>query len=307
MSKRKIEPSVCSSATRTGTAPALERTSCLIRARGEHGRTKCGIERGHDPGSDEREPVIGRCVSHPAGYSDRSAPRPDALATARFTPISPRRRARAGSRRPARADTDAAQERADSPVSTRKGRHSTGARASGSALLQLEHRRSITRDVPCSPGEAHAGTRHLDDAGANRGGDRSSAVSIRASSCARASSCSSAATSSTSRCTSRTSRRHGCAARTTRSRPTAGLSEFYQYIKQFWIALCMAAVFIQTRSKTYLCWSGLFAFLHGGRCGADPRARWTLAGRATRAAVGAWACVPTTSASCSSPARLASS
>ena len=40
-----------------------------------------------------------------------------------------------------------------------------------------------------------------------------------------------------------------------------GLAEFYQYMKQFWIVLCMATVFIQRRQTPYLCWAGLFAFL----------------------------------------------
>jgi hypothetical protein len=40
-----------------------------------------------------------------------------------------------------------------------------------------------------------------------------------------------------------------------------GLAEFYQYMKQFWIVLCMATVFIQRRQAPYLCWAGLFGFL----------------------------------------------
>jgi hypothetical protein len=40
-----------------------------------------------------------------------------------------------------------------------------------------------------------------------------------------------------------------------------GLAEFYQYMKQFWIALCMVTVFVQRRQAPYLCWAGLFGFL----------------------------------------------
>jgi hypothetical protein len=40
-----------------------------------------------------------------------------------------------------------------------------------------------------------------------------------------------------------------------------GLAEFYQYMKQFWIVLCMATAFLQRRQAAYLCWAGLFGFL----------------------------------------------
>jgi hypothetical protein len=40
-----------------------------------------------------------------------------------------------------------------------------------------------------------------------------------------------------------------------------GLAEFYQYMKQFWIVLCMVTVFLQRRQAPYLCWAGLFGFL----------------------------------------------
>jgi hypothetical protein len=40
-----------------------------------------------------------------------------------------------------------------------------------------------------------------------------------------------------------------------------GLAEFYQYMKEFWIVLCMVAVFIHRRQVPYLCWAGLFGFL----------------------------------------------
>jgi hypothetical protein len=40
-----------------------------------------------------------------------------------------------------------------------------------------------------------------------------------------------------------------------------GLAEFYQYMKQFWIALCLATAYIQRRQLPLLCWAGLFGFL----------------------------------------------
>lgn len=40
-----------------------------------------------------------------------------------------------------------------------------------------------------------------------------------------------------------------------------GLSEFYQYMKQLWLALCLAASFVQHRHLALLCWSGFFGFL----------------------------------------------
>jgi hypothetical protein len=40
-----------------------------------------------------------------------------------------------------------------------------------------------------------------------------------------------------------------------------GLAEFYQYLKQFWIALCLGASFLQRRHLALLCWAALFAFL----------------------------------------------
>lgn len=40
-----------------------------------------------------------------------------------------------------------------------------------------------------------------------------------------------------------------------------GLSEYYQYMKQLWLALCLAASFVQRRHLALLCWSGFFGFL----------------------------------------------
>jgi hypothetical protein len=40
-----------------------------------------------------------------------------------------------------------------------------------------------------------------------------------------------------------------------------GLSEYYQYMKQLWLALCLAAAFVQRRHLALLCWSGFFGFL----------------------------------------------
>jgi hypothetical protein len=40
-----------------------------------------------------------------------------------------------------------------------------------------------------------------------------------------------------------------------------GLAEFYQYMKQFWLTLCLFAAYIQRREIPFLCWSGLFGFL----------------------------------------------
>ncbi|MGE0625674.1 MAG: hypothetical protein AB7I04_13065 [Pseudomonadales bacterium] len=40
-----------------------------------------------------------------------------------------------------------------------------------------------------------------------------------------------------------------------------GLAEIYQYIKEFWVAACMAAAFLMTRIRAFLGWSALFAFL----------------------------------------------
>ena len=40
-----------------------------------------------------------------------------------------------------------------------------------------------------------------------------------------------------------------------------GLPETYQYVKEFWIAVCMAATFWRTRVWAYAVWSIVFAFL----------------------------------------------
>ena len=40
-----------------------------------------------------------------------------------------------------------------------------------------------------------------------------------------------------------------------------GLPETYQYVKEFWIAVCMAAIFWRTRRWSYAGWALLFAFL----------------------------------------------
>jgi hypothetical protein len=40
-----------------------------------------------------------------------------------------------------------------------------------------------------------------------------------------------------------------------------GVPETYQYIKEFWIAVCMAAVFWRTRVRSYAVWSMVFVFL----------------------------------------------
>lgn len=40
-----------------------------------------------------------------------------------------------------------------------------------------------------------------------------------------------------------------------------GLSETYQYVKQFWIAACMAATFGRTRVMLYASWAIVFTFL----------------------------------------------
>ena len=40
-----------------------------------------------------------------------------------------------------------------------------------------------------------------------------------------------------------------------------GLSEFYQYMKLLWLALCLAASFVQRRHWALLCWSGFFGVL----------------------------------------------
>jgi hypothetical protein len=36
-----------------------------------------------------------------------------------------------------------------------------------------------------------------------------------------------------------------------------GLAEFYQYMKQFWLTLCLATAYFQRRETPFLCWSGL--------------------------------------------------
>lgn len=40
-----------------------------------------------------------------------------------------------------------------------------------------------------------------------------------------------------------------------------GLAAIYQYIKQVWLAGCLALAFVQTRSKVFVGWTLLFAFL----------------------------------------------
>ena len=40
-----------------------------------------------------------------------------------------------------------------------------------------------------------------------------------------------------------------------------GLPETYQYIKTFWIALCMAGAFTRTHIRAYACWAIVFALL----------------------------------------------
>lgn len=40
-----------------------------------------------------------------------------------------------------------------------------------------------------------------------------------------------------------------------------GSPEAYQYVKQFWVALCMVALFRRTRSLVYVGWALVFAFL----------------------------------------------
>lgn len=40
-----------------------------------------------------------------------------------------------------------------------------------------------------------------------------------------------------------------------------GLAEFYQYMKQFWLTLCLFTAYLQRREIAFLCWSGLFGFL----------------------------------------------
>lgn len=40
-----------------------------------------------------------------------------------------------------------------------------------------------------------------------------------------------------------------------------GIPEAYQYVKQFWVALCMAALFRRTRAVVYTGWTLVFAFL----------------------------------------------
>lgn len=40
-----------------------------------------------------------------------------------------------------------------------------------------------------------------------------------------------------------------------------GIPEAYQYVKQFWLVLCMAALFRRTRAMVYLGWMLVFAFL----------------------------------------------
>lgn len=40
-----------------------------------------------------------------------------------------------------------------------------------------------------------------------------------------------------------------------------GLPEAYQYVKQFWVALCMVALFRRTRAVVYSGWALVFAFL----------------------------------------------
>jgi hypothetical protein len=40
-----------------------------------------------------------------------------------------------------------------------------------------------------------------------------------------------------------------------------GLPETFQYLKEFWMALCMAITFWRTRNQLYAAWSAVFAFL----------------------------------------------
>ena len=40
-----------------------------------------------------------------------------------------------------------------------------------------------------------------------------------------------------------------------------GIPEAYQYVKQFWVALCMGALFHRTRAVVYTGWTLVFAFL----------------------------------------------
>jgi hypothetical protein len=40
-----------------------------------------------------------------------------------------------------------------------------------------------------------------------------------------------------------------------------GLAEFYQYVKQLWLALCLALAFQRRRHLVLLAWSGFFGFL----------------------------------------------
>lgn len=40
-----------------------------------------------------------------------------------------------------------------------------------------------------------------------------------------------------------------------------GIPEAYQYVKQFWVALCMGALFRRTRAVVYTGWTLVFAFL----------------------------------------------
>jgi hypothetical protein len=40
-----------------------------------------------------------------------------------------------------------------------------------------------------------------------------------------------------------------------------GVPEAYQYVKQFWLALCMGALFRRTRQVVYVGWAVVFAFL----------------------------------------------
>lgn len=40
-----------------------------------------------------------------------------------------------------------------------------------------------------------------------------------------------------------------------------GLASIYQYIKQIWLAGCLGLAFVQTRSKVFVGWTLLFAFL----------------------------------------------
>jgi hypothetical protein len=40
-----------------------------------------------------------------------------------------------------------------------------------------------------------------------------------------------------------------------------GMPETYQYVKEFWMAACMAITFWHTRTRLYAAWSAVFAFL----------------------------------------------